>query len=260
MEEKKTNKFYEILSESSVRIKTGAVIGAVVLVIGLINSYFITWVFFGVLLAIGVSEAMRLMNIEDERIYYYVGALWLAAYIYPYAEDLIFLGLLVMASIMAYNKSIEKNLFSLLLYPTASFLFLFALYAQFGMLSLLWLLVVVAGADIGAYFVGKSMGKTKFCETSPNKTLEGVAGGVLIATLLGVIFSLSGVGIWMALLISFAVAIASVFGDLFESYLKREAEVKDSGDILPGHGGILDRTDGYLFGAVVMTVLLRMAI
>jgi phosphatidate cytidylyltransferase len=54
------------------------------------------------------------------------------------------------------------------------------------------------------------------------------------------------------------VAVASVFGDLFESYLKREADVKDSGDILPGHGGILDRTDGYLFGGVIMLVLLRL--
>lgn len=260
MEEKKENKFYKILSDSSVRIKTGVILGIALLIIGFIDSYFVTWVFLGTLLAIGISEAMNLFQIEDERIYYYAGGLWLAAYVYPNAEDLIFLGLIIMASILAYSKSIEKNLFVLLVYPTASFLFLFALYAQFGMLSLLWLLVIVAGADIGAYFVGKSMGKTKFCETSPNKTLEGVAGGVIVATLLGVIFSLSSVGIWMALLISVLVAIASVFGDLFESYLKREAQVKDSGDILPGHGGILDRTDGYLFGAIVMTILLRVAV
>jgi phosphatidate cytidylyltransferase len=54
-----------------------------------------------------------------------------------------------------------------------------------------------------------------------------------------------------------AVAIAAVFGDLFESYLKRQAGVKDSGNILPGHGGVLDRIDGYLFGAIVMHILLR---
>ncbi len=260
MEENKQNKFYEILSDSSVRIKTGVIMGVALLVIGLINSYFITWIFLGVLLVIALGEAMRLFGIEDERIYYYVGAMWLVAYLYPYAEDLIFLALIVMASILAYSKNIEKNLFTLLLYPTASFLFLFALYAQFGMLSLLWLLVIVAGADIGAYFVGKSIGKTKFCVTSPNKTLEGVAGGVLVATLLGVIFSLSTVSFWMAFIISLLVAVASVFGDLFESYLKREADVKDSGDILPGHGGILDRTDGYLFGAAVMTIMLRMVV
>ena len=63
-----------------------------------------------------------------------------------------------------------------------------------------------------------------------------------------------------SLIISGVVSLSSVFGDLFESYLKREADVKDSGTILPGHGGVLDRTDGYLFGAIVMLVLLRVVI
>ncbi len=123
--------------------------------------------------------------------------------------------------------------------------------------SLLWLLVVVAGADVGAYFVGRSIGKTKFCQTSPNKTIEGVIGGVVVAVILGSIFSIEIFGLVTALLISFVVAVASVFGDLFESYLKREANVKDSGNILPGHGGILDRTDGYLFAGIIMLVLLK---
>jgi phosphatidate cytidylyltransferase len=75
---------------------------------------------------------------------------------------------------------------------------------------------------------------------------------------LGSIFSFESIPFFVALLISFLVALSSVFGDLFESYLKREADVKDSGDLLPGHGGILDRTDGYLFGGIVMLILLRL--
>ena len=159
---------------------------------------------------------------------------------------------------LVYTKEFNKQLFLPLMYPIASYLFLFSLYVSYGMPTLLWLLVVVAGADVGAYFVGKSIGATKFCETSPNKTLEGVAGGVITAAILGMLFSPEEVNFVYALLISLIVAAASVFGDLFESYLKREADVKDSGDILPGHGGILDRTDGYLFGGIIMLVLLRL--
>ena len=124
-------------------------------------------------------------------------------------------------------------------------------------MTLLWLLVIVASADTGAYFVGKSIGKTKFSETSPNKTIEGVIGGVVIAIILGSFFANDNLHIVSAILVSAIVALSSVFGDLYESYLKREAGIKDSGDILPRHGGILDRTDGYLFGAIVMLVLLR---
>ena len=158
---------------------------------------------------------------------------------------------------MAYTKNLNKDLFLPLLYPIASYLFLLSLYKSYGMSSLLWLLVVVAGADVGAYFVGKSKGKTQFCITSPNKTLEGVVGGIVVASVLGMIFAPSSVGVVYGLIISAIVAVASIFGDLFESYLKREANIKDSGNILPGHGGILDRTDGYLFGGVVLLILLR---
>ena len=139
-------------------------------------------------------------------------------------------------------------------------MFLLTLYAEFGIESLLWLLVIVAGTDIGAYFVGRSIGKTKFCETSPKKTLEGVAGGVVTAAILGTIFAIEPLSLFGALVVSVAVALSSVFGDLFESYLKREAGVKDSGDILPGHGGILDRSDGFLFGAIIMLLTLRAVI
>jgi phosphatidate cytidylyltransferase len=87
--------------------------------------------------------------------------------------------------------------------------------------------------------------------------MEGVVGGIAVATLGGMFFGLGIVDLGVAFLISFAVAVSSIFGDLFESSLKRAAGVKDSGDLLPGHGGVLDRIDGYLFGGIVMLVLLR---
>jgi len=250
-------KISELLSSSSTRIKTGIVLILVVLLIGFIDSYLLMWIFLGALLVIALNESMILFKMKSDLIYAYTGLIWFAAYFYPTPEDLIFVIAVVYASILAYTKTLDKKMFLPLLYPTASFLFLLALYVEFGVEALLWLLVVVAGADIGAYFVGKGMGKHKFCETSPNKTWEGVAGGMIVSAILGTYFALDFLSLFGALFVSVIVAFASVFGDLFESYLKREAEVKDSGNILPGHGGILDRTDGYLFGGIIMLVLLR---
>jgi phosphatidate cytidylyltransferase len=87
--------------------------------------------------------------------------------------------------------------------------------------------------------------------------MEGLVGGVILATVGASFVGVMIVDIEKAVIISFAVSIASIFGDLFESSLKRQAGVKDSGTILPGHGGVLDRIDGYLFGSVIMLVLLR---
>ena len=253
-------KISELLSSSSTRIKTGLVLILAVLIIGYVDSFFVMWIFLGALLVVALNESMVLFKMKSDLIYAYTGIVWFIAFFYPSPEDLIFLIAVVYASLLAYTKTLDKKLFLPLLYPTASFLFLLTLYIQYGVESLLWLLVVVAGADIGAYFVGKGMGKHKFCETSPNKTWEGVAGGMIVSAALGTYFALDSLSLFGALVVSVLVAFASVFGDLFESYLKREAEVKDSGNILPGHGGILDRTDGYLFGGIVMLILLRVII
>lgn len=249
---------FDIISESSTRIKTGLALVLAFIVMGLIDSFFLTWLVLGALMIVGVYEAMQLFKIDDEKVYVYAVVIWLMALFYPQPEDLVFVIGIVLASILAYTKNLDKQLFIPLMYPIVSFLFLLSLYISFGMSSLLWLVAVVAGADIGAYFVGKSIGSTSFCETSPNKTLEGVMGGIVVASILGLIFAPSGTGFFLSLFISAVVALSSVFGDLFESYLKREADVKDSGNILPGHGGILDRTDGYLFGGIIMLVLLRL--
>ncbi len=249
-----------VINESSTRIKTGIALLIAMLVIGYIDSYFVFWLVFGIMLLISISEAKKLFGIKNDSIFVYTTLLWVAAYFYPKPEDLIFIVAIAYASQLAYKKTLNTNVFLPLLYPTASFLFLLSLYSEYGTATLLWLLVVVASTDIGAYFVGKSFGKTKFCETSPNKTIEGLVGGLFLAIILGPLFSTNGISFVNALIISGVVSIASVFGDLFESYLKREADVKDSGTILPGHGGVLDRTDGYLFGAIVMLVLLRVVI
>jgi len=248
---------FSIFTDNKQRFLTGIILIAVVAAIGLINNFFVIWLFFGIVYIFSFYEAMRLFNIDNNQMYAYAVGLWLLALIYPNPDDLFFLIAVIFASLLAYTREFDKKLFLPFLYPTASFLFLLTLYNDFGIDSLIWLLVVVALTDIGAFFVGKIAGKRQFCPTSPNKTIEGVAGGIIIATFAG-FFTGSMLVDWpQALLISFGVSVASIFGDLFESYLKREAGVKDSGNILPGHGGMLDRVDGYLFSGIVMVLLLR---
>ena len=168
-----------------------------------------------------------------------------------------FLIAIIFGASLAYFHNFDRRLLLPFLYPVSGILFFLVLYADYGIQAMLWLLVTVAITDTGAYFTGKAIGKTKFSDTSPNKTLEGVFGGIIIATILGTYIGLYIAPFWVAFIVTFVTATASVFGDLFESHLKREAGVKDSGDILPGHGGILDRIDGYLFGAPMMIIALR---
>ena len=246
-----------IFGEHSERVTTGLGLLAAVIIIGLIDNFFVMWLVFGAIYILAFREAIKLFEVQKDGLLPFALGIWLVAGIYPYGDDLFMLAGVAYASAVAFNKEIPWKDFFPFIYPTAGMLFMFTMYQEYGVGSLLWLLAVVAFTDIGAYFVGKSIGKTQFCETSPNKTMEGVVGGIAVATFGGMFFGLGIVDLGVAFLISFAVAVSSIFGDLFESSLKRASGVKDSGDLLPGHGGVLDRIDGYLFGGIVMLVLLR---
>ena len=121
-----------------------------------------------------------------------------------------------------------------------------------GLALLIWTFVVTWSTDIGAYFAGRRFGRRKLAPAiSPGKTVEGLYGGIAAATLLGGAWALAN-DLGVALLVLAPVlAIAAQLGDLFESGMKRRAAVKDSGDWLPGHGGVLDRLDGLVPVAVL---------
>jgi phosphatidate cytidylyltransferase len=117
--------------------------------------------------------------------------------------------------------------------------------------------LITIAADTGAYFVGKTWGKHLLIRNvSPKKTWEGCAGGLaLTLVLVSVVWMQLGLPIVQGVLIIAVTAVASVFGDLVESMFKRQAKMKDSGSVLPGHGGVLDRIDSLLAAMPIFTLL-----
>lgn len=122
----------------------------------------------------------------------------------------------------------------------------------------LLLMLIVAMADSGGYFAGKRFGKHKLASAvSPGKTWEGFAGGFIANCVLALILSLTlELSLLLMLVLVVPTSLVSVLGDLLESMLKRHAGIKDSGTILPGHGGILDRVDGVTAAAPVFALAL----
>ena len=125
--------------------------------------------------------------------------------------------------------------------------------ADNGIAMVLWIFTIVWATDIGAYAVGKAAGGPKLAPSiSPGKTWAGFYGGIAAATLLGGGWALfTGLKPLLLLLLAPLFSVAAQGGDLFESWMKRQAGVKDSGTWLPGHGGVFDRLDGLLPVAIL---------
>jgi phosphatidate cytidylyltransferase len=149
--------------------------------------------------------------------------------------------------------------------------------AGIGNVSPIYVLILVGGImlnDTFAYFTGRWIGKTNFSKTSPNKTVEGLIGGVVVATVLmvllvtfllpvlGLYFPQFNISINIYLLLIFLIIsfIFAIIGDLLESKLKRITGVKDSGTIIYGHGGMLDRIDSWVLAAIPVFILLMVFI
>ena len=173
----------------------------------------------------------------------------------------------------AYRCSGHQSIFSRLIYFFLGLFFLALCavtlvfihgYFEHGGWVLLYLMTLVWLADIGAYFSGRRFGKNKLAaDISPGKTREGVIGG-LLATIIWMLLvyfvtDLLDMGLLWFIAIGLATSVISIVGDLFASILKREAGVKDSGSILPGHGGVLDRIDSVLAATPIFVAGLFLA-
>ena len=160
--------------------------------------------------------------------------------------------------LLAYTV-LAKNKFS---FDDAGFILIAAIYVGIGFYYLIetraaglnyifFVLFVIWATDTGAYFFGRALGKKKLWPIiSPNKTIEGALGGIFAACVVGIVFQLIHPFDFSMITIvgvSVFVSVAGQIGDLVESAFKRHYDVKDSGKILPGHGGILDRLDSLLF-------------
>ncbi len=181
-----------------------------------------------------------------------------------YSADMLFYvcGLLLLVStVFSKNKfNFDDAAMALLGSVYIGFGFKYFLLIRFeGLRLLLLALFIVWATDIGAYLVGRKFGKNKLApHISPNKTIEGSIGGILCALIVSTIYFFSyplDFSFGMTVLLAILISVSGQLGDLVESALKRHYEVKDSGKILPGHGGILDRFDSILFAMPVLYLL-----
>ena len=126
-------------------------------------------------------------------------------------------------------------------------------------ISLLFIIMICIFSDIGGYFFGKTFKGKKLTKISPNKTYSGMFGSFILSIFfaLGFSYYFNLENLKNYLIISFFVSLVCQLGDLFISYLKRKSKVKDTGNILPGHGGILDRIDGILFAMPFGILLIK---
>ena len=238
------------------KIMTGSAIAAAIVIFALFDSFFLTFLLFVLLLALALQEALKLFGTQSSLLLWASCAIALIG-VARGADPLYLWAFLALAflSFLAYAQGDFKKLLPFC-YPALPVLCALSLYEQQGMFYLFWAVFVAALCDVFAYFGGKLYGQRKFCDTSPNKTLEGLLAGVLMATIFGTLYGCFEQSFLHSLKLSLLMSVAAVFGDLVESWFKRLAGVKDSGDLFPGHGGVLDRVDAFLFSAAILFLFL----
>ncbi|QNK54793.1 phosphatidate cytidylyltransferase [Paenibacillus sp. PAMC21692] len=247
------------------RLITGILAGALFVALTIAGGAFYTGLL--ILLAIiGFSEYVRMNGVKPLHPAALVGYAGVLLFVLPWASwkieipSMPTIVWMLMFLLLAVTV-LSKNKFTI---DGAALMLLGAIYVGYGFSAMIdvrtmesnglfWSFLsfgCIWASDVGAYFVGKAIGKHKLWpEISPNKTVEGALGGVALALIVAVVFALSApdiIGLPKALLIGLVAAVAGQFGDLIQSAYKRVRAIKDTGTLLPGHGGVLDRCDSWI--------------
>jgi phosphatidate cytidylyltransferase len=246
----------------------------------LVTAYLGGWAFALFWLAAGIAivvEWIDLTRIEPRRLVQSIFGLGLAALTLIFLLDIGFWPALAvgLAFLAAGTLSVRGGRGKL--WAASSFVYAVPVvvvppivreHPDLGILGLLWMFAVVWATDIAAYFTGRTFGGPKLCPSiSPKKTWSGFMGGVVAAALGGFLVAWGGqqygldlpFGLFGTAILSIIASVASQIGDLGESALKRHCQVKDSSHLIPGHGGVMDRLDGFwavcLIAALVLPAL-----
>lgn len=261
------------------RIITGVIAAALFLPVVIFGGFPFIIVTY-ILATIGLFELLRMKRlrvVSPEGMIGFV-VLWLLLMPQQYEKELATfhgtkLGFLLLTSLLLLVYTVvTKNAFT---FDEAGFIILSILYVgcgfyyfitirSVGLAYIVYALFIIWATDIGAYFIGRAFGKRKLWpEISPNKTVEGSIGGVVCAALVAVVYQWTTNlfdSIGFVLVITIVLSIFGQLGDLVESAFKRHYGVKDSGNILPGHGGILDRFDSLLFILPILYFFISVAL
>lgn len=211
------------MSNTSLRILTASIMTVVVLVAALLNRYGISWV------GIAPFPAIR-----------WLGVLVVVCCIYE----------TIKCVKNTATDILKQNALPITLFMCLLFLMLVSVYSvAVRPLLMLWLLMIIVGADVGGWLFGMIFGGDKLWEkVSAHKTWAGQIGGIICGTAMSVLYyKWFGGYIQNAVFVGISIALLSQYGDLTASFIKRRLEIKDFGNLLPGHGGMMDRFDGWIY-------------
>ncbi len=232
-----------------------AVLGLWIMWLGGMAFHFLVAVISGIM----VWEVARMVQAGEKSIYFGLlagtGHLILTSFPISYTLPLVFVpALLGIGQLQRHKVSFALFTVSIMI----AGLGLVILRDTYGFIWVAWLALVVIASDVLGYFAGKVIGGPKFWpKVSPKKTWSGTLAGWLGAALVAFVYVMMGYAGWQLVSISIAIAIAGQMGDVAESALKRRSGVKDSSNILPGHGGMFDRFDAMLGASLFLLVIGR---